>query len=254
MFAVYLELGFEHLLDLRGYDHILFIAGLCAAYSLIRWRELLVLVTAFTIGHSVSLALATLRLVRVDTSLVEFLIPVTIVATAVTNLAGLRRKGRAGQPREGPAGHGQPAEHRVTARPLRYALALAFGLIHGLGFSNFLRIALGDERNLFVPLLSFNIGLELAQIVVAGAVLALGAAVTWGARAVRAAATPDAGLLDADAAGDAGGLRAAATRGAPSPEPTAAPGLRVAEQAWNAAVSLAVGGIAATMAVQRWPW
>ena len=145
MFGVYLELGFEHLLDLRGYDHILFIAGLCAAYSLTRWRELLVLVTAFTIGHSVSLALATLRLVSVNSSLVEFLIPVTIVATALTNLAGLGREGLAGQ-------------HRVAARPLRYALALGFGLIHGLGFSNFLRIALGDERNLFVPLLSFNIG------------------------------------------------------------------------------------------------
>ena len=269
MFAVYLELGFEHLLDLRGYDHILFIAGLCAAYSLTRWRELLVLVTAFTIGHSVSLALATLRLVRVDTSLVEFLIPVTIVATAVTNLASLRRTGRArlprespagqprespagqprespaGQPREDPAGHGRqrPAEHRVTARPLRYALALSFGLVHGLGFSNFLRIALGDERNLFVPLLSFNIGLELAQIVVAGAVLALGAAVTWAARAVRAAATPDAGQLEAGAAGETGGLRSPAT-----------PATRLSQKAWSAAVSLAVGGIAATMAVQRWPW
>ena len=158
-FTVYLRLGFEHLLDLRGYDHILFLAVLCAAYTLPRWRELLVLVTAFTIGHSVSLAVATLRLVRVDTGLVEFLIPVTIVATAVTNLAGLRRD--------------DPDEHRVAARPLRYALALAFGVIHGLGFSNFLRLALGEERSLFVPLLSFNIGLELAQIVVAGGVLAL---------------------------------------------------------------------------------
>ncbi|MCY4573815.1 MAG: HupE/UreJ family protein [Gemmatimonadetes bacterium] len=215
MFAVYLELGFEHLLDLRGYDHILFLAGLCAAYSLPRWRELLVLVTAFTIGHSVSLALATLRLVSVNSSLVEFLIPVTIVATALTNLAGLRREGRAGPPREGSAGH------RVAARPLRYALALGFGLIHGLGFSNFLRIALGDERNLFVPLLSFNIGLELAQIVVAGAVLALGAAVTWGVRAFG---------------------------------PAARQGSRLPEKAWNAAISLAVGAVAATMAVQRWPW
>lgn len=156
-FSVYLRLGFEHLLDLRGYDHILFLAVLCAAYSLARWRELLVLVTAFTIGHSVSLAVATLRLVRVDTGLVEFLIPVTIVATAVTNLAGLRRE--------------DPAEHRVAARPLRYALALVFGVVHGLGFSNFLRLALGEERSLFVPLLSFNIGLELAQIVVAAGVL-----------------------------------------------------------------------------------
>ncbi len=219
MFAVYLELGFEHLLDLRGYDHILFIAGLCAAYSLTRWRELLVLVTAFTIGHSVSLALATLRLVSVDSGLVEFLIPVTIVATALTNLAGLWREGRAGQPREDAAGQ-RPA-HRVAARPLRYALALAFGIIHGLGFSNFLRIALGDERNLFVPLLSFNIGLELAQIVVAGAVLALGAVVTWGIRALRDAATP---------------------------------ATRLPQKAWNATVSLAVGTIAATMAFQRWPW
>ena len=218
MFAVYLELGFEHLLDLRGYDHILFLAGLCAAYSLTRWRELLVLVTAFTIGHSVSLALATLRLVSVNSSLVEFLIPVTIVATALTNLAGLRREGHAG--------------HRVAARPLRYALALGFGLIHGLGFSNFLRIALGDERNLFVPLLSFNIGLELAQIVVAGAVLALGAAVTWGIRV----------------------LGAAATRKPLAFGPAARQGSRLPEKSWNAAISLAVGAVAATMAVQRWPW
>lgn len=208
MFAVYLELGFEHLLDLRGYDHILFLAGLCAAYSPTRWRELLVLVTAFTIGHSVSLALATLRLVRVDTALVEFLIPVTIVATATANLAGLWRRGPSDAARRG-------------GRPLRYALALGFGLVHGLGFSNFLRIALGDERNLFVPLLSFNIGLELAQIVVAAGVLVLGAAVTWTARAVRAAATTDE---------------------------------RAPQQAWNVAVSLLVGGVAAAMAVQRWPW
>ena len=156
-FTVYLRLGFEHLLDLRGYDHILFLAVLCAAYSLARWRELLVLVTAFTIGHSVSLAVATLRLVRVDTGLVEFLIPVTIVATAVTNLVELRRE--------------DPAEHRVAARPLRYGLALVFGVVHGLGFSNFLRLVLGEERSLLVPLLSFNIGLELAQIVVAAGVL-----------------------------------------------------------------------------------
>ena len=156
-FTVYLRLGFEHLLDLQGYDHILFLAVLCAAYSLARWRELLVLVTAFTIGHSVSLAVATLRLVRVDTGLVEFLIPVTIVATAVTNLVELRRE--------------DPAEHRVAARPLRYGLALVFGVVHGLGFSNFLRLVLGEERSLLVPLLSFNIGLELAQIVVAAGVL-----------------------------------------------------------------------------------
>ena len=165
-FTVYLRLGFEHLLDLQGYDHILFLAALCAAYTVRRWRELLVLVTAFTIGHSVSLALATLRLVRVDTGLVEFLIPVTIVAAAVTNLVAMRRE--------------DPSEHRVAARPVRYALALIFGVIHGLGFSSFLRLVLGEERNILVPLLSFNIGLELAQIVVAGGALGLGLAATRG--------------------------------------------------------------------------
>ena len=195
-FTVYLRLGFEPLLDLRGYDHILFLAVLCAAYTLARWRELLVLVTAFTIGHSVSLAVATLRLVRVDTGLVEFLIPVTIVATALTNLAGLRRE--------------DPAQHRVSARPLRYALALVFGVVHGLGFSNFLRLALGEERSLFLPLLSFNIGLELAQIVVAVGVLAVALA------AVRLLSLP--------------------------------------ERLWTFLLSALAGGVAAAMAVQRWPF
>ncbi|MYG81076.1 MAG: HupE/UreJ family protein, partial [Gemmatimonadetes bacterium] len=150
VFTVYLGLGFEHLLDLQGYDHILFLAGLCAAYSLRRWRELLVLVTAFTIGHSVSLALATLRLVEVNTSLVEFLIPVTIVATAVINLVNLRAGG-------GSTEHaGARAPSGARARHARYAAALVFGLVHGLGFSNFLRLALGAERTILVPLLSFS--------------------------------------------------------------------------------------------------
>ena len=169
-FTVYLRLGFEHLLDLQGYDHILFLAALCAAYTLTRWRELLLLVTAFTIGHSVSLALATLRLVRVDTGLVEFLIPVTIVATAVVNLIGARGP----QPYDSAAR--RPTLH--PARRPRYAAALVFGVIHGLGFSSFLRLVLGEERNIFLPLLSFNIGLELGQIVVAGAVLALAMVMT----------------------------------------------------------------------------
>lgn len=195
-FTVYLRLGFEHLLDLQGYDHILFLAVLCAAYSLARWRELLVLVTAFTIGHSVSLAVATLRLVRVDTGLVEFLIPVTIVATAVTNLVELRRE--------------DPAEHRVAARPLRYGLALVFGVVHGLGFSNFLRLVLGEERSLLVPLLSFNIGLELAQIVVAVGVLLVALV------AVRLLSLP--------------------------------------QRLWTFLLSALAGGVAAAMAVQRWPF
>lgn len=159
MFVTYLRLGYEHLLDLQGADHILFIVVLCAAYELSRWRELLVLVTAFTVGHSLSLALATVGAIRVDTGWVEFLIPVTIAATAAVNLVS-RDRGDAGDRRT-----------FDRARLAKYTLAVVFGLIHGLGFSNFLRLLLGDEGRLFVPLLSFNVGLELAQIVVAMATL-----------------------------------------------------------------------------------
>lgn len=174
-FTVYLRLGFEHLLDFQAYDHILFLAALCAVHSLERRRELLILITAFTVGHSVSLLLATLRMLRVDADLVEFLIPVTIVATAMANLAGLRHRAlpEARLPTRPDASLG-------TAHRTRYAVALVFGVIHGLGFSTFLRLALGEERSLLVPLLAFNIGLELAQIVVAGGVLMLALAATHG--------------------------------------------------------------------------
>ena len=217
-FAVYLRLGFEHLLDLQGYDHILFLAVLCAPYSLRLWRELLILVTAFTVGHSVSLALATLALVRADSAWIEFLIPATIVATAAHNLVAaagrphiysgsrLRASPESGGQRTGGV---QPTVLR-TARRTRYLAALAFGVIHGLGFSGFLRLVLGDERSLFVPLLSFNIGLELAQIVVAGGVLA---------------------------------LALVATRG-----------LGVPARAWTAIASLGAGLVAAWMTVERVPW
>lgn len=167
MFAVYLRLGFDHLLDLRAYDHMLFLAVLCAPYSVARWRELLVLVTAFTVGHSVSLALATLGWVRPSTGLVEFLILLTIAATAAANLAGPWLR---------------PRPSSRPASPARYAAALAFGVIHGLGFSAFLRLALGSERSLLVPLLSFNVGLELAQVAAVALFLLLSLIATRGAR------------------------------------------------------------------------
>lgn len=147
-FAVYLRLGFEHIADLNGYDHILFIAALCAVYRLDEWRHLLWLVTAFTVGHSVTLALATLDLVRINAAIVEFLIPVTIFLTAVLNLVERRN-----------------VESR-RAEYAKYAMALGFGLIHGMGFSNYLRSILFEEESLFVPLLAFNVGLELGQIAI----------------------------------------------------------------------------------------
>lgn len=153
MFETYFGFGFTHLLDVQAYDHLLFLAVLCAGCGHDRPRELLVLVTAFTAGHSASLALATLRLVRVPGAWVEFLVLATIAAGAALNLAT------------------GAAEDRPARRPqaVRYAVTVLFGLVHGLGFSNFLSAALGAERSLLVPLLSFNLGLEAAQVVVVAA-------------------------------------------------------------------------------------
>lgn len=160
-FATYLQLGFQHITDLNGYDHILFVVALCAIYSLRDWRRVLILVTAFTVGHSVTLALATLRLFSYRTDFVEFLIPVTILATAVANFFHREPEGRL----RNSAG--------IPAPRLRYVMALLFGLIHGLGFSNYLRSLLGREASLVQPLLAFNVGLELGQLLIVAAVLLL---------------------------------------------------------------------------------
>jgi len=166
-FAVYLELGFRHIADIAAWDHILFIVALSAGYALTHWRQLLVLVTAFTIGHSITLALATLRLVSISSYLVEVLIPVTIMVTGIFNVVEIRLA-----PRE--------ADPPPAARRVKYALALIFGLIHGLGFSTFLRAVLGGEESIALPLFSFNVGLEVGQIVILSAILVVGYGATRG--------------------------------------------------------------------------
>lgn len=154
-FQLYLSLGLQHIADFKGYDHILFIITLCAVYQIMHWRKILILITAFTIGHSTSLLLATLNIIRIPGAWIEFLIPVTIFLTAVGNI--LQRK----------------ESYSLGHHKYKYALALFFGLIHGLGFSNYLRALLSDEDNLFGPLLSFNLGIELGQIIiVSGFILA----------------------------------------------------------------------------------
>jgi hypothetical protein len=173
-FKAYLQLGFEHITDPNGYDHILFIVALCAVYSLHDWKKVLVLVTAFTLGHSVTLALATLNLVEVDTDWVELLIPITILITAILNLF-----------------------YRIPKRTLvsemgllhwrRYGMAAAFGLIHGLGFSNYLRSLLGKESELIGPLFAFNIGLEVGQLVIVIILLLIAFIVTDVLKASKAA-------------------------------------------------------------------
>jgi len=147
-FLLYLELGFDHILDLNGYDHILFVVALCATYMIRDWKKLLILITAFTIGHSITLALATLQVVNFRAELIEFLIPVTIFITALLNLFKKERGFEAPKVRS------------------NYWLALIFGLIHGLGFSNYLRALLGKDTSIVSQLLAFNVGLELGQIII----------------------------------------------------------------------------------------
>lgn len=159
-FALYLQLGFRHIADFAGYDHLLFVTALAIPYSLREWRRLAILVTAFTVGHSVTLALATLRLVSVPSAVVETLIPVTILVTALLSWTDIS---------------GDASTVRVP--PARYLLAAGFGLIHGLGFSNYLRALLGQEESIALPLFAFNIGLELGQLLILSIVLAIGALV-----------------------------------------------------------------------------
>lgn len=145
-FGLYFQLGWEHICNWEGYDHILFVTVLCGTYLLADWRKVLILVTAFTIGHSVTLALSVLNIVRVNTSLIEFLIPVTIVVTSLINILKTTRTA-------------------ATMR-LNYVLAMFFGLIHGLGFSNYLKSLLGTSTNITAQLFAFNIGLEFGQVLI----------------------------------------------------------------------------------------
>ena len=169
-FLVFLRLGFEHITDPAGYDHLLFVAALTAT-DLGRWRRLFWLVTAFTVGHSVTLVLATLDLIRVSDSLVEVLIPVTILATCIVNLVSGGGNRSLEPDRSLELDRTLEPGHTRDAR-IRYGLAMGFGLIHGLGFSNFLRAALGGEESILLPLFAFNVGLEVGQLAIV-AVLSL---------------------------------------------------------------------------------
>lgn len=159
--TAFFGLGLHHILDIAAFDHILFVLALVAGESG-RWRRLVLMVTAFTLGHTVTLALATLDVVRLDPAWVEFLIPLTIVITSALNV--LETRASAGGVRR--------------AELAKYALTVVFGLVHGLGFSNFLRAALGAEESLLLPLLGFNLGVEAGQLVVVSAAAALGWLVT----------------------------------------------------------------------------
>jgi hypothetical protein len=150
MFESYLKLGVEHILDPNGLDHVLFIVVLTAPFLLKDWKKVILLATAFTLGHSLTLALAALDIIKLDSTLIEILIAVSICLTAVFNFLNTS----------------------VSKMSGRYTLAAFFGLIHGMGFSNFFKSILGKD-DIVLPLLAFNIGVEVAQVIIVIVVLAL---------------------------------------------------------------------------------
>jgi hypothetical protein len=152
-FTFYFKEGLQHIISIDALDHILFVVALSAVYLLANWKQVLVLVTAFTIGHSVTLALSAFDVVRINDRLVEILIPCTIMATAVFNFL--------------------QKEYSQKSLRLNYFLALFFGLIHGLGFANALRFIMAKDQSIGWSLLAFNIGLEVGQILVVTLILLL---------------------------------------------------------------------------------
>lgn len=155
-FLIYLQIGLRHVLDIKGYDHVLFLIALTVPYAFKDWKRILLLVTIFTIGHTLALFLSVFDIVMIKASLVEFLIPVTILITALFNLFS--------------AGKSAKADNiNVTG-----FVTLFFGIIHGLGFSNYFKSILdGSPSDKILPLLEFALGIELAQIIVVLVVLIL---------------------------------------------------------------------------------
>lgn len=153
-FAFYFKMGWQHIISADALDHQLFILALACVYTVTDIKRVLILVTAFTIGHSLTLALSVLDIIRFPGKWVEFLIPCTIFITALNNIFQINRKGK-------------------SAR-INYYLALFFGLIHGMGFANAIRIMLAKDQTIGWGLFGFNVGLEAGQIFVVAIILIIG--------------------------------------------------------------------------------
>jgi len=155
-FWLYFKLGLHHVLDINGYDHVLFLIALMVPYAFKDWKRVLLLVTLFTVGHTLSLILSVFGVVYINPTLVEFLIPITILVTAVFHLftAGKSSKNES-----------------ISFVAI---VTLFFGIIHGLGFSSYFKSILpGDATDKLLPLLKFALGIEAAQLIVVFIVLIL---------------------------------------------------------------------------------
>jgi len=154
VFETYFQLGWDHILDPAGFDHMLFLVTLCAMYSWRKGLKLIILATAFTVGHSLTLALSALGWVVISANLIETIIPITILLTALYNVFRVERGA-------------------ASAVGWHYGIALVFGLVHGLGFSNFFRALHPESDSILQELLAFNIGIEAGQVLIVVAFVAL---------------------------------------------------------------------------------
>ena len=157
-FIFYFKMGLFHVLDIRAYDHILFLIVLAVVYQFKQWTKVLWLITLFTIGHSITLALSAYGILNVRADLIEFLIPATIFITGLMNVLTAKKAS-------------------VGKENQNLFFALFFGLIHGLGFSNYFKIMIGKTSDKLVPLLEFALGVEAAQIIIVLAILLVGSLV-----------------------------------------------------------------------------
>ncbi len=151
-FNLWFITGIEHIADWQGYDHILFLLALCGVYEIKQWKNVLVLITAFTIGHSITLALSVTNAFSINSEIIEFLIPITIILTASYNLY-------------------TNYKNKQNNAKISYGAAVLFGFIHGMGFSYLLKSLLGKSESILSPLFAFNIGLEAGQIIIVSSIL-----------------------------------------------------------------------------------
>lgn len=145
-FKTWFEIGFDHILNYQALDHILFVFALTIMYEIKMIKKIIILITAFTIGHTITLVLSTLNMISFDQKIIEFSIPITIAITSINNIINRNK-------------------NLNNISNVNYFIALFFGLIHGLGFSNYLKaLLIGDS--ILLELFAFNVGVEVGQIII----------------------------------------------------------------------------------------
>jgi hypothetical protein len=154
-FLLYVKIGLNHVLDFSAYDHILFLIVLAVVFSFHQLKKVLWLITLFTLGHSLTLTLSAYGVLKIDVTIIEFLIPVTIFITGVVNILNIGKTS-------------------ATKDNINLIFALFFGLIHGLGFSNYFRMMIGREEDKLMPLIEFALGIEISQVIIVLGILIVG--------------------------------------------------------------------------------